>query len=139
MEQEPSGIIIFDGVCNFCNKSINFIISRDKHKQLRFAPRQSAAGQRLLKEHNIDPETVNSLVLIQAGKAYTKSTAVLRIVRYLNKLWPVFAIFAVVPTPLRDAIYGLVAKYRYKIAGTNATCKIPTADVRERFLTEEPA
>jgi len=139
MHQEQFGIITFDGECGFCNRSVRFILRRDRRKRFRFTPRQSVAGRRLLREHDVDPEKVDSLVLIQGGRAYTRSTAVLQIVRQMDGPWPLLSVFLAIPAPLRDLFYRLVARYRHRIAGRQDACGIPTAEMRERFLAEEAA
>ena len=129
-----SAIILFDGVCNFCNGSVNFIIARDAEKYFKFAPLQSAIGQKLLKEHGIDRTVTDSVVLIEDGKAYVRTTAALRIARKLSGAWRFFYGFIVVPAFVRDVFYKLFAKNRYKMFGKQETCMMPTPEIRERFL-----
>ena len=129
-----SGIILFDGVCNFCNGSVNFIIERDKEGYFKFAPLQSEIGQKLLGENGIDKTVTDSVVLIEDGKAYTRTTAALRIARKLSGYWSWFYGFIVVPGVFRDVFYKLFAKYRYKMFGKQEACMLPTPEIRERFL-----
>jgi predicted DCC family thiol-disulfide oxidoreductase YuxK len=129
-----SAIILFDGVCNFCNGSVNFIIERDPEKYFKFAPLQSEVGQKLLSEHNIDKTITDSVVLIEDGKAYVRTTAALRIARKLQGYWSWFYGFAVVPSFARDVFYKLFAKYRYEMFGKQDACMMPTPEIRERFL-----
>ena len=129
-----SAIILFDGVCNFCNGSVNFIIERDKEKYFKFAPLQSDIGQKLLGEHGIDKTLTDSVVLIEDGKAYTRTTAALRIAKKLSGAWRLFYGFIIVPSALRDVFYKLFAKYRYKMFGKQDACMMPTPEIRERFL-----
>lgn len=134
---DPQGnkdIVLFDGVCNLCNFAVNFIIDRDPHAKFVFASQQSVEGQRLLKSTGIQQEETNSLVLIRNQKTYLRSTAALEIARYLTGLWPVFYIFKVVPYPIRDFIYNLVAQNRYRLFGKRDTCRYPTAPLKARFL-----
>ena len=129
-----SAIILFDGVCNFCNGSVNFIIDRDPEKYFKFAPLQSEIGQRLLSEHGVDKTVTDSVVLIEDGKAYIRTTAALRIARKLKGAWRYFYGFSIVPAFVRDVFYKLFAKYRYKMFGKQEACMMPTPEIRERFL-----
>ena len=129
-----SAIILFDGVCNFCNGSVNFIIERDKAKYFKFAPLQSEIGQRLLSEHGIDRTDTDSVVLIEDGRAYIRTTAALRIARRLSGAWRFFYGFIIVPSFVRDVFYKLFARNRYKMFGKQEACMMPTPEIRERFL-----
>lgn len=129
-----SAIILFDGVCNFCNGSVNFIIERDRENYFKFAPLQSEIGQKLLNEYGIDPTVTDSVVLIENEKAYTRTTAALRIARKLSGAWRFFYGFIVVPPFVRDVFYKLFAKYRYKMFGKQEACMMPTPEIREKFL-----
>ncbi len=130
-----SGIILFDGVCNFCNGSVNFIIERDAENYFKFAPLQSEIGQKLLYEYGIDKTQTDSVVLIENGKAFVRTTAALRIARKLRGAWRLFYGFIVVPEFMRDFFYKLFAKYRYKMFGKTDACMIPTQELRAKFLT----
>jgi predicted DCC family thiol-disulfide oxidoreductase YuxK len=125
-------IILFDGVCNFCNSSINFIIKHDKKGQFKFAPLQGKFGQ------TVSGETTNkmpeSVLLLEGNKLYSHSTAALKIAKKLDGLWPLMYGFIMVPKPLRDFIYKWIAKNRYKWFGKTETCMIPTKEMREKFL-----
>jgi predicted DCC family thiol-disulfide oxidoreductase YuxK len=129
-----SATILFDGVCNFCNGSVNFIIDRDPEGYFKFAPLQSEIGQKLLAENGVDKSVTDSVVLIEDGKAYTHTTAALRISRKLSGYWSYFYGFIVVPSFFRDVIYRLFAKYRYKMFGKQEACMLPSPEVRARFL-----
>jgi len=129
-----SAIILFDGVCNFCNGSINFIIERDKAGYFKFAPLQSEIGEKLLQENGIDKAETDSIVLIEDGKVYTHSTAALRIARKLEGNWSWFYKLMIIPRFVRDGFYKLFAKYRYKMFGKQDACMLPTPEVRSRFL-----
>ena len=129
-----SGTVLFDGVCNFCNAAVNFVIERDKAGYFKFAPLQSEIGKELTAKHGIDTTETDSIVLVEDGKAYTHSTAALRIARRLSGLWSSMYALIIVPKPLRDVLYRIIAKYRYWIFGKKDTCMIPTPDVRARFL-----
>ena len=128
-------IILFDGECNFCNGSVNFIIERDAGKYFKFAPNQSEIGERLLKEHQINKAETDSVILIEDGEVYLYSTAALRIARRLDGAWSRFYAFIVVPSFIRDFFYKLFAKYRLKMFGKRDACMMPTPEIRERFIT----
>lgn len=129
-----SAIVLFDGVCNFCNGSVNFIIEHDKANYFKFAPLQSEIGQNLLEKHGIDKNEIDSVILIEDEKAFTHSTAALRIARKLDRIWSSFYIFRFVPSFIRDFAYKLFAKYRYKLFGKQDACMLPTPEIRARFL-----
>ena len=129
--------VLFDGVCNFCNSSVNFIIARDEEGYFKFAPLQSDTAAELLADAQIDREKTDSIVLIEDGEVYIYSTAALRIARRLDGLWPVFYGFIIVPRPIRDFFYKLFARYRYKMFGKKDQCMIPTAEMRSRFLNKQ--
>jgi len=129
-----SAIILFDGVCNFCNSSVNFIIARDSSGYFRFAPLQSEVGEKLLKENGIDRIETDSVVVVEDGKAFTHSTAALKIARRLDGIWKIFYALIVVPRFIRDAAYKLFARYRYKLFGKKDACMLPTPEIRARFL-----
>lgn len=129
-----NNIILFDGVCNFCNSSINFVIERDPNKKFKFAPLQSNAGEKIQKQFNIDSTKLDSVLLIKNGKVLSKSTAALYIAKELKGLWPLLFAFIIVPPFLRNAVYNYIAKNRYKWFGKQDSCMMPTPDVRSRFL-----
>ena len=126
-------IVLFDGVCNFCNDSVNFIIRHDVGGKFKFAPLQSEIGQELTAKHGID-ESVDSIVLIDDNQAFTHSTAALRIAKALGGLWSLAYAFIIVPAFIRDFFYRTFAKNRYRLFGKKEVCMIPTPEVRERFL-----
>lgn len=130
----PERIILFDGVCNLCAWSVQFIIRRDPRGQFRFAALQSAAGQRLLAERGLAGPDLDSVVLIEGPRAYTRSGAALRIARRLTGLWPALAALLLVPRPLRDWAYSVVARNRYRWFGQQSECMLPTPELRARFL-----
>jgi predicted DCC family thiol-disulfide oxidoreductase YuxK len=127
-------IVLFDGVCNFCNGSINFIIRRDRRKIFRFASLQSETGARILRQFGLPPDSVETIILVEDGSCYTRSSAALRIVRRLGVPWSMLSVLSVIPAAARDAIYDLIARNRYRWFGRKSACMIPTPDVRERFL-----
>lgn len=129
-----SAIVLFDGVCNFCNSAVNFIIEHDSARYFRFAPIQSAIGEELIVKNGIDQTRTDSVILVEGGKAYTNSTSALRIARKLDGIWKLAFILVVVPRPFRDLAYKLFAKYRYRLFGKQDACMMPTAEIRARFL-----
>lgn len=129
-----SAIILFDGVCNFCNGAVNFIIERDKAAYFKFAPLQSEVAEKLLAENGINKIDTDSVVLIEDGKVYTYSTAALRVARHLDGAWSWASRLSVVPASIRDFLYKLFAKYRYKMFGKQDACMLPTPEIRARFL-----
>jgi predicted DCC family thiol-disulfide oxidoreductase YuxK len=126
-------IILFDGICNFCNGSVQFIIKRDPQAQFRFASLQSEAGKKLLTKHRI-PEDINSFIFIDGEKCYTKSSAALKVCKHFKGFWKLFYIFILVPRSIRDHFYDFIAENRYKWFGKKESCMIPTPDIRKRFL-----
>lgn len=126
-------IVLFDGVCNFCNGAVNFIIRHDPEGKFRFAPLQSTIGEEMKIEYGISRD-VDSIVLIEDRQAFTHSDAALRIARGLGGIWSIGYVFVVVPKAIRDCFYRLFAKYRYSLFGKKDVCMVPTPDVRSRFL-----
>lgn len=125
-------IVLFDGECNFCNQSVQFIMKRDQLKQFKFASLQSDAGKRLLETYNI-PKTMDSVVFIDEEQAYVKSAAALNIALHLNAFWKLLYVLIIVPAPLRNRVYDFVAKNRHRFIKNNQ-CKIPTKEEIDRFL-----
>lgn len=128
-----SNIILFDGMCNLCNGSVQFIIKRDPRGYYKFASLQSAAGERLINEYDI-PKNSDSFILIQDGKWYQKSSAALRVSKNLRGALQLFYMLKIIPTPSRDSLYELVAKNRYKWFGKRDHCMMPTSEMKNRFL-----
>ena len=127
-------IILFDGVCNFCNSSVNFVIARDKKSVIKFAALQTEPGQQLLKQFNLPTDDFTSFIFIEEGAVYTESTAALKVCKYLTALWPLLYGLIIVPKFIRDGIYKWIGKNRYKWFGKQDHCMIPTPEVRGRFL-----
>jgi predicted DCC family thiol-disulfide oxidoreductase YuxK len=128
------GIILFDGVCNFCNASVKFILERDKEGYFRFASQQSEIGQELIRQYGLDREKNDSIFLIEDGEAYSRSTAALRIVKHLEGGWKNLYYLKFIPKFLCDFTYDLIAKYRYRIFGKRESCMIPKPEWKDRFL-----
>jgi predicted DCC family thiol-disulfide oxidoreductase YuxK len=144
-ESRPAGasashggpLVLFDGVCNLCNATVNFLIDRDRRGRLRFAALQSSAATNELRTLGVSlPEgPPESLLLVEGGRVYQHSTAALRIARHLTSPgWRLAPALLAVPRPLRDAVYRWVAKNRYRWFGRSDVCRVPTADLRSRFL-----
>lgn len=133
---KEKGIILFDGVCNFCNHSVNFIIDRDKENYFKFAALQSEAGEKLQNEYGIKAEdkSIDSVLLIEDGKLHTHSTAALRIARKLSGVWSLLYAFIIIPKPIRDFFYKLFAKNRYRLFGKQDACRLPSPEERAKFL-----
>ena len=127
-------VILFDGVCNFCNNSINFAIKRDKKNQLKFAAMQSTAGIQLMEQYGLPVKDMQSFVFIENGVAHNRSTAALNVCKYLNAGWPLLFVFIIVPKFFRDGVYNFIAKNRYKWFGKQNECMVPTAAIRSKFL-----
>ncbi|MFM2016953.1 MAG: hypothetical protein RL007_609 [Bacteroidota bacterium] len=133
-ELNSKGVVLFDGVCNFCNSSVNFIIRYDKKDYFRFTPLQSEIGMKISDKYNLDSGNLKSVILVDKGKIYTKTTAALRIAKQLSGAWPALYVFIIVPAPIRDVVYNIIAKYRYKWWGERDACMIPTPEIRKKFL-----
>jgi predicted DCC family thiol-disulfide oxidoreductase YuxK len=133
------GVVLFDGVCNLCNASVLFVIDRDPDSRFRFAALQSDEAQVLLREIDADrdhdrPLDLSSVLLIEGPHVYDRSGAALRIARKLSGAWPVLSVFLLVPRPIRDAVYNWIARNRYRWFGRQDACRIPTPELRARFL-----
>jgi predicted DCC family thiol-disulfide oxidoreductase YuxK len=131
---ESTAIILFDGVCNFCCSSVQFIIARDPAQRFTFASQQSDRGKQLLADAKLPP-SMDTFVLIENGIVYTRSTAALKVATRLTPPWPLFTVFRIVPTFIRDAAYRVIAQNRYRWFGKKETCWIPTPEIRARFLS----
>jgi predicted DCC family thiol-disulfide oxidoreductase YuxK len=132
-------VVLFDGVCNLCNGAVNFLIDRDPSARLRFASLQSAAARRVLAEAGWrgDTTALDSMLLVDGGRVYERSSAVLRSLRYVSAPWrAVAAVEWLLPRPLRDGVYRWVAARRYTWFGRTEQCRVPTPALRARFLEE---
>lgn len=130
-----NAIVLFDGVCNLCNSSVQFIIARDTKAYFRFASLQSELGKSLLSTHQLSPTSIDTIVLVKKEKVYVRSAAALEIAQHLDGAWRWLSVFRVLPLPLRDALYNFVARNRYRWFGKEESCWLPTPDLRERFLS----
>ena len=127
-------VIFFDGVCNLCNASVQFAIERDKKNLFKFTALQGEYAKAVLPKFNVDLSQLNSIILLEDGQLYTKSTAALKIARKLNGLWPALYVFILVPKFIRDWFYDIIAKNRYKWWGRQESCWIPTPELKQRFI-----
>lgn len=134
MNNTKEGIVLFDGVCNLCNYLLHFIIKRDPGAKFRFAALQTMIGQQLLMEKQILSANSNSVVYIRDGNCFIKSSAILYILLDLGGVWKIFYVFIILPPFIRDFVYTIIARTRYKIFGKRDTCMIPTSEIRDRFL-----
>ena len=131
---DRTAIILFDGECNLCNGSVNFIIDHDPAGYFSFAALQSEEAQPYLGQCREQGEALKTVVLFEDGQCYTRSTAALRIARKLSGAWPLLFLFLAVPVPLRDAVYNFISRNRYAWFGKRDECRVPTPELRERFL-----
>jgi predicted DCC family thiol-disulfide oxidoreductase YuxK len=127
------GVILFDGTCAFCEGSVRFIASRDDG-YFKFGASQNPVGQALLVRYGTSSDAAKSLVLIEDGQVYLRSTAVLRIARHMRAPWKFATMFLWVPVPIRDAIYRVIASIRHRIAGESNACEIPPPEIRARLI-----
>ena len=127
-------IVLFDGLCILCSNSVKFIIRHDPMAIFKFAPFQSKYGETICIKHNLSTNMPESIILIDKGQIYDKSTAALKVAKKLNGLWPVFYVFIIIPKPIRDFFYDLIARHRYKLFGNKDTCMIPDKRYLQRFI-----
>jgi len=132
----PDGpILLFDGVCNLCNGAVQFIIRRDPRWRFRFAALQSDAAKSVLQTAGADAGALpDSMVLIEDGRLYRRSSAALRVAKHLRFPWPLMRVFWIVPRPLRNWMYDFVARHRYRWFGRRDECMLPTPELQARFL-----
>lgn len=128
-------VVLFDGVCNLCNSSVQFIIKKDKSNQFYFASLQGETGQALLKKFNLSTSHFNSFILVKDERVYTKSTAVLKLLKMLGGWWKLLYAFIIVPPFIRDAIYSFIAVNRYRWFGKRESCMLPTPELKKRFFS----
>jgi len=126
-------IIFFDGVCNLCNASVQFVIAHDKKDQFSFSAIQGELAKEVLPNFKVDPGKLNTVLLLAEGKLYTKSSAALQIAKKLSGAWPLLYGFIIIPKFIRDWFYNIIAKNRYKWWGKEESCWVPTAGVKSKF------
>ncbi len=131
---ESKSIILFDGVCNLCNASVNFVIKHDKKAQFLFASFQSDVAKEIMLHFNLKNLNEDTVILVEGYKICDKSTAALKITKRLDGGFKVFYAFIIIPKFLRDWIYSFIAKNRYDWFGKRESCMIPSAKLKNRFL-----
>lgn len=131
----PQPLILFDGVCNLCTHSVQFVIQRDAKQQFRFASIQSDLGQKVLQQYGLSTTKINTVVLLNNNQIYTHSTAALHIAQHLGGLWQLASLALWIPAPLRDIVYTFVAQNRYRWFGKQESCWLPTPELKNRFLS----
>lgn len=134
MNNNENHILLFDGFCNLCSSMVMFTLKRDAKKKFKFAALQSDKGQMLLKKFDLSMNDFDSLVVIKGDQFYIKSSAVLHVLKELGGVWKLAYVFIYLPRPLRDFMYSLIAKTRYKIFGKRKVCMVPTVNTIQRFL-----
>ena len=127
-------IVLFDGVCNLCTSTVQFIIKRDPHGYFTFASLQSEVGRTLLEEHGLHPDALDTFVLVDGSSCFTRSDAALRVVQHLSGGWALLRGLSLIPKPMRDWGYTVIARHRYQWFGRRETCMIPSRDILDRFL-----
>ena len=133
--KEPiNPVVLFDGVCNLCSSSVQFIIKHDPDRLFRYASLQSEFGQNILRQFNLPLDELNSFILLEEGKIYTKSTGALRVSRKLNRLWPAIYGFIIIPAFIRNAVYSYIAKNRYRWLGKKEACWLPNPELKKLFI-----
>ncbi len=134
MPSSASKIVLFDGVCNLCSGSVQFILKRDKKNQFQFGSLQGSYGQEVLKKFDLPTDQFNSFMLLEGETLYTQSTGALRMLKHLGGAWSLLYAFIIVPKPIRDGVYHIIAKNRYKWFGKKEACWLPRPEWKARFL-----
>jgi predicted DCC family thiol-disulfide oxidoreductase YuxK len=128
-------VIFFDGVCNLCTGSVQFVIKHDPQHYFRFASLQSELGQQFLQQNGLSADTFDSFIVWEEGKYYTESTAALRVAKKLNGAWPGLYVFILLPAFIRNSVYRLIARNRYRWFGKKETCWVPTPELNSLFIS----
>jgi predicted DCC family thiol-disulfide oxidoreductase YuxK len=131
---EPSPVIYFDGVCNLCTGSVQFVLKRDKKKIFRFASLQGEGGRKLLKDYQLPALNYKTFIVEEGGKVFTRSTAALRVFKHLGGAWSLLYVFIIIPAFIRDAVYNFVSNNRYSWFGKTDECWLPKAEWKNRFI-----
>lgn len=130
-----TAVIVFDGVCVLCNGWVHFLLRHDRRGRYRFAAMQSPSGRALLDGHGLDPDDPASFLLVEDGRAWTDTDALVRVVGGLGGAWNAIRVLGALPKPLRDGLYRVLARNRYRWFGRREACLVPAAELRERFLS----
>lgn len=130
----PEHLILFDGVCNLCTTSVQFVIKRDKQSEFYFASLQSETGQKILKQNNLPVSDFHSFIYLRRGRLFMRSDAALQLVGDLNGCWRLLKVFLIIPRFIRNGVYNLIAKNRFRLFGKKDSCLVPTPELQNRFL-----
>ncbi|HKP75079.1 MAG TPA: thiol-disulfide oxidoreductase DCC family protein [Longimicrobiaceae bacterium] len=132
----PDGpLVLYDGTCGLCSRSVQLILRHDRRGRFRFAALQSGIGRELLARHGLPVDALDTMVLVDGGRAYTRSRAALRIAGMMDAPWPLLRALRIVPRPVADFVYNRVANNRYRLFGRADACMLPPPEVRARFLS----
>lgn len=131
---KETSIVLFDGLCHLCSGAVQFLIRHDPHRHFKFASLQSDIGRLYLEKH-VELQNMDSLILVEKGRNYTESTAVLRVTRRLSGVWPLCSALLIIPSPLRDWAYRWIARRRYQRFGQRTECLLPSPELKDRFLS----
>ena len=132
--QHNRAIILFDGVCHLYTSTVQFIIKRDPNGYFTFASLQSEIGRQLLEEYGLQPDALDTFVLVEGSRCFTRSDAALRVAQHLSGGWSLVRVLSLIPKPVRDWGYTVIARNRYRWFGTHETCMLPSRDILDRFL-----
>ena len=136
MKTDTTGpVILFDGLCNLCNTTVQFVLKRDQRKLFHFASLQSEYGQQLMQKFNLPSTELNSFILYRNGKIYTRSTGALLVAKELSGAWPILSLFIAVPPLIRNGVYKIIANNRYNWFGKKNECWVPTPALKDRFYS----
>ena len=127
-------LLLFDGVCNLCNATVQFVIEHNSKANIQFAALQSETGQEILKKNDLATADFDTIVLVENDQIYTKSTAALRLSRHFDGFYRFLYLFIIIPSPLRNVIYSFISKNRYHWLGKEEACWLPTPDLKKRFV-----
>jgi predicted DCC family thiol-disulfide oxidoreductase YuxK len=134
MENQSVAVVYFDGVCNLCNASVDFIIQRDNQRVFRFASLQSESGKKVLEENGFNTSDYDSFILAWQGNVYIKSSAALKVAQLLGLPFSLSNVFWIIPSFIRDSVYSVIARNRYRWFGKKETCRLPTPEERSLFI-----
>jgi predicted DCC family thiol-disulfide oxidoreductase YuxK len=134
LDEIKNPVILFDGVCNLCSGAVRFVIKHDPERQFRFASLQSNFGEAVMKHFGLPVDQFNSFILMENGKIYTRSTGALRVAKKLRGTLSLVYAFIIIPRFIRDAVYNLIARKRYKWFGKKEECWVPTPELRSLFI-----
>jgi predicted DCC family thiol-disulfide oxidoreductase YuxK len=134
VKEIPDNLILFDGVCNLCSALVQFVIRHDRAAKFRFAAIQSEVGKEIFQSHGLDPADVQTFVFISDGEMLVRSDAAIEVVSRFGGAWRILRVFQFAPRGIRDWIYSVIARNRYRWFGRKAVCMIPAPEIKERFL-----